>query len=325
MSSTSTVTPKKQTLMHQTPDQILDKLFQLQQPEVSADERYALMLSMRKWPGSYQLTAPQIEKTVALARYLSDWPLLLRLHRLGLWQASAVEISLIEAQMGFYTRALKRLDGDQRQDAQAARHNIQQCLDTLPLARGDLRCDEISLTPLACHHVSDFSWQYADPQIARLCNLPVFQSAQHWIGWLHVCQQEVERRLFAVIHDEYGFIGSVSILVYEGIGFFYYWIGKDFQRSGYGPKAVRILIRVARQNLKMNCCYAKVFSFNVSSSKAIRKLEFRSLRFRALPPSEQEVFYYSGPVKSESVLYRDLASLLDKMNSGILLEPFSQK
>ncbi|AJQ97836.1 GNAT family N-acetyltransferase [Gynuella sunshinyii] len=325
MSSSSSITPRQQAIMRQAPDEVLGKLFQLQQPEVSTDERFILMQTIRKWAGRYQLTEAQITKTVALARYLGDWPLLLGWYQQGLWQASAVEISLIEAQMGFYTRALKRLDGDQRQDAQAARNSIQQCLDTLPMAQRELRCDEISLTPLAYHHVSDFGWQYADPQIARLCNLPAFQSAQHWIGWLHGCQQEVERRLFAVIHDEYGFVGSVSILVYEGIGFFYYWIGKDFQCRGYGPKAVRILMRVARQYLNMNCCYAKVFSFNVSSNKAIRKLNFRALHFRALPPSEQEVFYYSGPVKSEIMLYHDLVSLLDKMNSGILLEPFSPK
>ena len=46
---------------------------------------------------------------------------------------------------------------------------------------------------------------------------------------------------------EWGFVGSVSLVMHGEVGFFYYWIGRDFQGYGIGPEAVQLLLQAARE------------------------------------------------------------------------------
>ncbi len=305
----------------------LTELCQLTHGQIQHHNRKDIMLAVRRVLDEHgqPFSNFEVEGLATLVRYLCDWSTLGRLQERGNWQTTASEVALAEIQMGLFDKALNRVEKAlmvRPFDAELmkVRQELSQLVANTPYKLPDLRNGAISITPLNFNHVADFGWQYADRSIGELCNLPQFPSAQHWMHWLHLCQQENNRFLFAVMHEEYGFIGSVSLQVFNNIGFFYYWLGTDFHGLGLGPKAVEILMRIGKQYLNMNCCFAKVFDYNKPSHKAISKLGFERLPFKAQAPSEAEVFYYLGQEKNGRDLHKQLAWLLDEMRSGIVLE-----
>ncbi|RVU33555.1 N-acetyltransferase [Rheinheimera riviphila] len=307
------------------PSLSLRQLCQLPHAAVQPQQRLAVMCAARvALADPAVVSATDADKLAALAHYLCDWPLLQMMQDRGLWHPAPAEQVRPAIQFGQFARALGVLEQSSAAGAaalrlQPLRQALQQMLHQQAFPLTALQRGAVSLTPLQFHHVADFIWQYADPNISRLCNLPAFPSAEHWMTWLYLCQQEPARQLFAVMHADYGFIGSVSLQVFDGIGFFYYWLGADFQGQGFGPLAVEVLMQLGRQHLGMDCCYAKVFDYNLVSNKAISKLGFQQLALRALPPSEAEVFYYRGAALNDIAHHSSLGTLLQQMNSGIEL------
>lgn len=304
----------------------LRQLCQLSPAAVAPQQRLAVMRAARLALADSQsvLSGADANKLAALAHHLCDWPLLLQMQARGLWQPTVAMQLLPAIQLGQFAQALNTVEqclarGESTGLLRPMQQALVQELRQQPYPLQALQQGQISLTPMQFHHVADFIWQYADPSIGQLCNLPVFQSAEHWMTWLYLCQQEPARHLFAVMHTDYGFIGSVSLQVFDGVGFFYYWLGADFQGQGFGPIAVNLLLQLGQQHLGMSCCYAKVFEYNLISNKAISKLGFQRLALRALPPSEAEVFYYLGAAQSPATHHCSLGLLLQQMDSGIEL------
>lgn len=149
----------------------------------------------------------------------------------------------------------------------------------------------LRLEPLGHQHMADFAWQYHDPAIAALCCLPRFADARAWHAWLDRCWGFGDQRIYAVLHPEWGFVGSVSLIEHVDVGFFYYWLGPDFQGHGIGPRAVRLLLAHARDARGLRCCHAKVFDHNLRSRRALETLGFRALPVRGIPPFDGETFY----------------------------------
>lgn len=309
----------------------LKELSRLTIGEIQSYNRLDIMLALRHGlaRNSNLLSPEEVENLVALARYLCDWPILIKMQQLGLWRPFAEEEAIAEIQLGEFDRALVKVQlALSRQptnvDLIQACHDIQQLFLKMPYQQKDLNSNELSLTPLSLNHLADFAWQYADTSIAERCNLPKFTSSQQWMAWMQLCQQDKHRHLFAVMHAEYGFIGSVSLQTFNDVGFFYYWIGTDFQGKGLGPRAVEILLTLAKKYHGLTSCYAKIFDYNKPSHVAINKLTFTRLPFTAKAPSESEVFYYRGAMLSERQHHRQLQWLLEQLKSDIELTPFLQ-
>jgi len=175
---------------------------------------------------------------------------------------------------------------------------------------------EVSLDPLGHHHLPDFAWQYHDPAIAERCCLPTFESDTQWHRWLDAVYNCGDQQIYAVIHREWGFIGSVSLILHEGIGFFYYWFGPDFQGQGFGPRAVTLMLASAAERYGLHTCYAKVYEDNTPSRRALEKLGFEDIKVCAVAPDNDEVFYRRGPLADRGRIAEELHWLLAAMNSG---------
>ncbi|WDE14329.1 GNAT family N-acetyltransferase [Thalassomonas haliotis] len=318
----------------------------LEHSQVGAGQRLELMLQMRQAlaPEQPPLTQAQLLLASDLAGYLSDWPLLASIcgkllensqsSRENQAQSGPEALNISEVcikqsycleQMGLYGEAqavlenqllARPFDPELITTYEYCKSQWQQ----LPYALSDLQSDPLMLLPLTEQHLENFSWQYADSRIRKLCNLPKFTSNEQWLQWLDSCRQERGLYLFAVMHIEWGFIGSVSLEVYQGVGFFYYWLGADFQGQGFGPRAVAILLTLAQRYFGQDCCYAKVYHHNVPSQKAMAKLGFTPLDFAIKAPFDNEVFYYLGPDKAQWQLYRELHWLLQAQDSELELE-----
>ena len=152
----------------------------------------------------------------------------------------------------------------------------------------------IALAPLSYHHKDEFFWQYFDPQISQLCCLPTFDEYYTWSDWLIRQQGLADQTTFAVMHQYWGFIGVVSLVVQGHVGFFYYWIGEDFRGQGFGGEAASLLLAYGAEYHQIDCYYAKVFEHNIPSQKAMKKMGFQRLPFNAAPPNETEQLYYYG-------------------------------
>ncbi|MFO6419193.1 GNAT family N-acetyltransferase [Hylemonella sp. W303a] len=185
--------------------------------------------------------------------------------------------------------------------------------------------DELNLEPLAHHHAEDFAWQYHDPQIAERCCLPHFQSADQWHAWLRDCYAWGDQWLGAVVHRDWGFIGSVSLIRHCDLGFFYYWLGPYFQGRGYGVRAVALLLRWAAARHGLSACYAKVYADNIASRRALGKLGFDDIQVAVAGSAREEMFYRCGAPVARATLAEELHGLLDAMASearpALLLQP----
>jgi len=175
---------------------------------------------------------------------------------------------------------------------------------------------ELLLEPLGHHHLPDFAWQYHDPAIAERCCLPSFGSDQQWHCWLEDSQRFGDQWTGAVIHREWGFIGSVSLILHGGLGFFYYWFGPDFQGQGFGPRAVALLLASAQERYGLHTCYAKVFEDNLPSRRALEKLGFEDIGVSAIAPDDKEIFYRRGAAVERRRMAEELHWLMGAMASG---------
>lgn len=175
----------------------------------------------------------------------------------------------------------------------------------------------LALEPLAHHHEPDFAWQYHDPAIARLCCLPVFIDALDWHHWLAGIWRDGRRLPYAVLHDEWGFIGCVSLALHRDLGFFYYWLGRDFQGLGYGPRAGQLLLALGERANGLRCCYAKAFDYNLRSRRGLEKIGFTDLGMRGAGDDCNQVFYRRGPPQARGRSVDELHQLLDSMDASV--------
>ncbi|NEO78821.1 GNAT family N-acetyltransferase [Moorena sp. SIO4G3] len=261
------------------------------------------------------LPTTSILQLIKASKHLKDWPLIIycceeyqnRLDKAvsgyKLPPHSIDNLRLLSRayqQLGMFDSAEKTLQRViQSSDRQQLIEEYQQLqLRTKGLPKGveTLRSDQLLLTPLQTYHEDDFLWQYADPNIAELCNLPDFDEEEDWQEWLKTNQTKSTKYQFAVNHKYWGFIGSVGLEISQRIGFFYYWLGTDFQGNGYGSQAVRIMLDWASRYLGLRCCYAKAYKHNIPSKKAMEKIGFRPLPCKVVIPEredyEEELFYW---------------------------------
>lgn len=331
------------------------QLEQLQQQRIVSRERLQWMLQLRDALENNDFSVDDFQLMLDLAVRLCDWAIVIHLSHIllqsntDLKQANqqsiqqenvAQDCAEAYVQMGVPAKAINRLRSAlfqhyQNSDVFTCYRWAQRQLTKVQNSRfpwQDCRADELLLTPLEAHHIDAFRWVYSqyrsseeddcreDQSIAQLCNLPRFKNDQHWQNWLKRSQSDPNHYLFAVNHQEWGLIGSVSLEVFNGVGFFYYWLGEDFQGYGFGPKAVDILLTLGADYLDMHCCYAKVYDYNQPSQKALQKIGFKPLAFKVAEPYDNERLYYLGPDKTQQQWRDELIQLFDDMESDLELE-----
>lgn len=187
--------------------------------------------------------------------------------------------------------------------------------DRLPIAELAREDDIVSLEPLTHRHVADFGWQYYDPSIAALCCLPCFEDDSDWHDWLTQAYARGDQELFAVMHRQWGFIGSVGLVLRGDVGLIYYWIGRDYRGCGFGPDAATLLLAAAHRHAGMRCCYAQVYDYNAPSRKALQRIGFVETGIRAAAPHTDQLFYRIGHDDSDAHIAAELHALMDYLEA----------
>lgn len=165
---------------------------------------------------------------------------------------------------------------------------------------------------LGQHHLDSFMTIY-DSETAELCCLPAFVDSWDWHQWLEDQYGTGDQLTFAVMHPDYGMIGSVSLVLHDKTGFFYYWIGQGFRGHSFGPMAVSLLLEMASSTWGIEKCYAKVFQGNEASRRGLQKLGFNELPIRAAEPFENELYYCLGDTSDMDAVTDDMYDFYQKI------------
>ncbi len=186
------------------------------------------------------------------------------------------------------------------------------------LEGADLGDADLRLVPLGHQHQDDFAWQYHDPAIAELCCLPRFEDGDHWHGWLDAVRGYGDQIVYALLHREWGFAGCVSLVLRDGLGFFYYWLGRDFQGHGLGPRGGALLLAHAERHWALRACYARVYASNARSRRGLEKLGFVRLALPIDGDRAPECLYRRGePLAGRGAVADEARALFAAMGSRV--------
>ncbi|MGI0116763.1 GNAT family N-acetyltransferase [Zooshikella sp. RANM57] len=186
--------------------------------------------------------------------------------------------------------------------------------------QGDLR-----LEPLGIQHGSEFLLQYRNPSIAALTRLYTLDSFAAVQQFIHKQQQNPQRALFAVLHQDYGLVGVVSYEWSASVGYFYFWTGTDYQQQGFGRQAAELACRQA-QALGLTQLFTTTWHFNNPSIKTLTLVGFESMGCVSHNQGYLEYFYQKRLIENENITHDPtpdieiLKRLLAAMGSNMTLE-----
>ncbi len=303
--------------------------------EIDAEERFSWVSGLRMaQSGLWAMGAESLKNLFEFACRLGDWPMVADAGKaLGDKLESHEALDLIEAcsrlgkiEEGFEISLRWQLLSPcdlrfpEAHDRLLDDRNLRQ---RFPAIEGeDYGEPDICLVPLSHRHLGDFFRQYFDPEISDLCCLPEFMSREQWHAWLSGLYSDGDELPLAIIHREWGFVGCCHLVMHEGTGFLYYWLGKDFRGKGFAFRANRLLLSAAVDCFGLRACYAKVFEHNLPSRKLLEKLGFECLDFRAYP-DETEIFYRLG--EDTRNIAGELRRFLQLMKSETSITPLLEE
>lgn len=148
----------------------------------------------------------------------------------------------------------------------------------------------IVLEPLDDSHADAYWRQYRDPQIAVMTGLPAMNTLQDVRDWIKGQQEESERVNFAVMHQDFGFVGFINLSVSEHAAFFCFWTGVDFQGAGFATAAGRLACQYAVSQ-GVPIMLTSAYKDNHRSIRALGRIGFNPMSIRAHPPDQDRVFF----------------------------------
>jgi RimJ/RimL family protein N-acetyltransferase len=177
----------------------------------------------------------------------------------------------------------------------------------------------LALQPLHERHAQAMLQQYRDPQIAVMTCLPQLADVDSARAWIVQQLADPGKHCYAVMHACWGLIGVVGLHHADDAGYFYFWIGGDFQDSGHGRHAAAHQWRHAGpQGLKT--IYTSVFADNARSRRALDGAGFTPLALRAAPP-DQDLLFLGLPLTDEPATAEQLCRLCAAIGSPIQFLP----
>ncbi|QNM95328.1 GNAT family N-acetyltransferase [Chitinimonas koreensis] len=190
-------------------------------------------------------------------------------------------------------------------------------------ARSSPERPELALEPLCDAHAAAFAWQFRDPQIALMVDLPALPDEAAVLAWLEQQQAEAGRRNFALMHADSGLVGEVSYVRDGDSAFIHFWIGCDHQGLGYAVPAVRMLAAQARAD-GVARLFTSAYADNARSLATLAGAGFMPLALPPLQAPDDELRFFALPLEAgaatpEAETLAQLAQLCAALDSPLAL------
>jgi RimJ/RimL family protein N-acetyltransferase len=169
----------------------------------------------------------------------------------------------------------------------------ERCRATLPGARETLTAPpprDLCASLLGPHHAEALCRHHRAPDVPRLAGLPPLRSVAAARRWIASQEAVLGKITLAVVEAEHGLVGSVALRQAGSAALFYYWIGRDFQRRGYGAFALRLLCDFAGSR-GVTHLFSAVYRKNARSRRALEANGFRPLASSVRPVATDAVLY----------------------------------
>ncbi len=121
-----------------------------------------------------------------------------------------------------------------------------------------------------------------DKDICKAVPLPMpytLKSAKDYIKFCQRSWNDKSETQFGIEDKETGkIIGMIGLIDLDfkskkaEVG---YWVGKKYWGKGTAKEALKLILKFAFSNLKLNRVYAKTYSINLASSKLLEKCNFK--------------------------------------------------
>ena len=297
----SQVGSNNRVLLHMLPERLNNEIDNL-----PLREQWRTFLN-RLWDGDYHFDEMQAvyERLAYLAMDLDDWGLAIKVFKLlqtinsqntgTLFNLAHCHLKLghLLSAKRYIAQALVLEPSDQElTDFAAYLYGYQQQCDSNQLySRYLLKDKSLSLHPLGMHHCQDFLAQYRDPTIAVMTSLPEITNEQEYASWLEEQHQKPHKKIYAITDRDCGFVGVISMSQRAELGFFYFWIGVDYQSRGFGQRAATLLFAAMKRHAGIKQIYTCVFKDNSRSLAALKSLGLAPLSLKAKEPNHEYLFF----------------------------------
>ncbi|RYX93961.1 MAG: N-acetyltransferase [Comamonadaceae bacterium] len=144
------------------------------------------------------------------------------------------------------------------------------------------------LDPLHEDHAAALAHQLRDPSICFMTVLPVIAQGDDGREWIKARLADAPAA-YAVMHGHFGFVGCVSINLWETTGFISYWIGADYQGMGLAAPMLDLALDLAWRN-GVELLLSSVYDDNERSLRVLRRGGFETMDVRALAPDTDRTF-----------------------------------
>jgi RimJ/RimL family protein N-acetyltransferase len=176
--------------------------------------------------------------------------------------------------------------------------------------------DELVLEPLGPEHAASVLYQYRDVQIGVMTRLPELNTLQEIRDWIEEQRQDASLASYAVMHRRWGFVGMVCNHRAGDAGYFYFWIGTDFQDRGWGQQAARLLFAQATLAGVIDL-FTSVCVDNIRSRNALARLGFNEMTLHAHAPDDDLIFLHCRPQATAQPAYEYLVARISRLCEAI--------
>jgi type IV secretion system protein VirD4 len=166
------------------------------------------------------------------------------------------------------------------------------------------------LEPLGEHH-AQLMLDQLQGQIGALAGLPELRSVEQVRTWLAGQELEAGRMSCAIMHESLGFVGVASARKAGTAADFYFWIGGDYQRRGFGVAGATALLLMVRDYNDVSEFFAVSGPGNARARSALHAIGFRQVAVGATAEPASSLFFYAGPEQEDALVAPRLRSWYD--------------
>jgi RimJ/RimL family protein N-acetyltransferase len=135
--------------------------------------------------------------------------------------------------------------------------------------------EALDSAPLGLHHVQAYHRLQNDEEIRRWTGLPLHLSVADAREWMRRQLERKDAGIRVIRHPDHGIVGALSLEQQGPAALGYCWIGRDYQRRGYGHVALRLLHDFARSR-GVQRLYASADGGNAAAHKLLQRAGARS-------------------------------------------------